>query len=95
MRYIKGLAKDTIKLLKRIHKQSKYYQVRQRSHCILLSHEKYRISELIKIFQVIRNTIYNWLNNWEKLGVIGLYNCSGQGRKKYSTFINKKKLKTG
>ena len=52
MRYIKGLTKDTIKLLKRIDKQSKYYQVRQRSHCILLSYEKYRISELIEIFKV-------------------------------------------
>ena len=82
MRYIKGLTKDTIKLLKRIYKQSKYYQVRQRSHCILLSHEKYRISELMEILKVSRNTIYNWLNNWENCGVVGLYNRSGQGRKK-------------
>ena len=35
MRYIKGLTKDTVKLLKRIYKHSKYYQVRQRAHCIL------------------------------------------------------------
>ncbi len=31
MRHIKGLTKDTLKLLERIHKQSKYYQVRQRA----------------------------------------------------------------
>ncbi|MGK7951668.1 MAG: IS630 family transposase [Xenococcaceae cyanobacterium] len=82
MRYIKGLTKDTIKLLTRIYKQSKYYQVRQRSHCILLSAEKYRISELMEIFKVSRNTIYNWFNNWESLGLVGLYNREGQGRKK-------------
>ena len=82
MRYIKGLTKDTIKLLKRIYKQSKYYQVRQRSHCILLSYEKYKISELITIFKVSRNTIYNWFNNWEYFGLVGLYNHPGQGRKK-------------
>ncbi len=82
MRYIKGLTKDTIKLLKRIYQQSKYYQVRQRSHCILLSHQKYRICELMEIFKVSRNTIYNWLNNWESLGLVGLYNREGQGRKK-------------
>ena len=82
MRYIKGLRKDTSKLLKRIYKQSKYYQVRQRAHCILLSYQKYKISELMEIFKVSRNTIYNWFNNWESCGLIGLYNHPGQGRKK-------------
>jgi transposase len=82
VRYIKGLTKDTLKLLQRIYKQSKYYQVRQRSHCILLSYQKYRISELMEIFKVSRNTIYNWLNNWEFLGLVGLYNRQGRGRKK-------------
>jgi len=82
MRYIKGLTKDTSKLLIRIYKQSKYYQVRQRAHCILLSYQKSKIAELIAIFRVSRNTIYNWLNNWESLGLVGLYNRRGQGRKK-------------
>ncbi len=64
MRYIKGLTKDTAKLLKRIYKQSRrysavrrrsllrlrqYHQVRQRAHCILLSYQKYKISELMAI----------------------------------------------
>ena len=82
MRYIQGLTKDTIKLLKRINKESKYYQVRQRSHCIILSYQKYKISELMTIFQVSRNTIYNWFNNWENWGLVGLYNREGRGRKK-------------
>ena len=82
MRYIKGLTKDTAKLLKRIYKQSQYHQVRQRAHCILLSYQKYKISELIEIFRVSRNTIYNWLNNWESLGLVGLYDRGGRGRKK-------------
>ena len=94
MRYIKDLTKDTIKLLKRIYKQSKHHQVRQRSHCILLSHEKYRISELMEILKVSRNTIYNWLNNWEIYGVVGLYNRSGQGRKKTFDSNQQEKIKT-
>ncbi len=36
----------------------------------------------MEIFKVSRNTIYNWFNNWEKQGLIGLYNREGQGRKK-------------
>ncbi len=63
MRYIKGLTKDTLKLLERIYQQSKYYQVRQSAHCIRLSYQGYKISELMAIFKVSRNTIYNWFNN--------------------------------
>ncbi len=47
MRYIKGLTKDTLKLLERIYQQSKYYQVRQRAHCIRLSYQGYKISAII------------------------------------------------
>lgn len=82
MRYIKSLTKDTLKLLKRIYKHSKYYQVRQRAHCIQLSYQGYKIAELMKIFKVSRNTIYNWFNSWESSKFVGLYNSPGRGRKK-------------
>ncbi len=82
MRYIKGLSKETLKLLKRIYKQSKHFQVRQRSHCIQLSYEGYKISQLMKIFKVSRNTIYNWFNDWDKHRLVGLYDRAGRGRKK-------------
>jgi transposase len=36
----------------------------------------------MNIFEVSRNTTYNWLNNWESSGFVGLYNRAGQGRKK-------------
>jgi transposase len=82
MRYIKGLTKDTLKLLDRIYQCSKYYQVRARVHCIRLSYQGYQISELSQIFKVSRNTIYNWFNSWESLKFAGLYNSPGRGRKK-------------
>ena len=82
MRYIKRLTKDTLKLLERIDQQSKYYQVRQRAHCIRLSYQVYKISELMAIFKVSRNTIYNWLNNGESSQLVGLYNSPGRGRQK-------------
>ncbi len=34
MRYIRGLTLETLKILKRIEKESKYYQVRRRALCI-------------------------------------------------------------
>lgn len=74
MRYIRGLTKETLKILKRIEKQSNYYQVRKRALCIQLSFEGRTIPQLIKILKVTRNTIYNWLNDWEKYNLLGLYN---------------------
>ncbi len=82
MRYIKDLTQETLNILERIYKHSKYYQVRQRAHCIQLSYQGYSIVELMKIFQVSRNTIYNWFNSWESLRLVGLYNQRGRGRKK-------------
>jgi transposase len=38
----------------------------------------------MEIFNVSRKTLYNWFNNWETQGVVGLYNRPGRGRK--STF---------
>ena len=93
MRYIKGLTKDTLKLLDRIYKHSKYYQVRQRAHCIKLSYQGVKISELIKIFKVSRNTIYNWFNLWESSSLVGLYNQPGRGRKKTFDSVQEEQIK--
>ena len=68
MRYIKGLTKDTIKLLKRIHKENKYYQVRQRSHCILLTY-----SPQLNLIEILwRFMKYEWIEqeayfSWKNL----------------------------
>ncbi len=93
MRYIKGLTPENLKMLSRIYRESKSYQVRQRAHCITLSYQRYKIAELISIFRVSRNTIYNWLNSWEKNGLAGLYNEKGRGRKETFTEEEKAKIK--
>ncbi len=59
MRYIKGLSPETLKLLKRIYKSSKSEQVRQRSLAIQLSYPGYKNAQLMEIFHVSRNPIYN------------------------------------
>jgi transposase len=75
------MSKDTIKLLERIHKSSRHHQVRQRAQCCLLSHEGYSINQLASIFKVTRLTITNWLNDWDKFALVGLYDRQGRGRK--------------
>ena len=43
-----------------------------RIHSILLSSRGYKIDEICKIHCVTRQTVYGWLNNWEKYGIQGL-----------------------
>lgn len=93
MRYIKGLTPETLKLLARIHKQSKYFQVRQRSHCIILSYQGLKIAQLMAIFNVSRNTIYNWLNAWEASSFAGLYSRPGRGRTKKLSSSQEQQIK--
>ena len=75
------LTQETIKLLWRIYRHSKKYQVRQRAHCILLMEEGYGVEQLVKIFAVSKKTIYNGQNNWLHRGLVGLYNRPVTGRK--------------
>lgn len=81
MRFIRGLSKETIKMLERIYKQSQYHQVRQRAQCIKLSYQGYTIKDLMRIFNLSRLTITNWLDDWDTFGLVGLYDKKGRGRK--------------
>ena len=93
MRFIRGLSKETIRMLERIYKQSKYHQVRQRAQCIKLSYQGYTIKNLIRIFNVSRLTITNWLDDWDTFGLVGLYDKKGRGRKPKLNDEQKKQVK--
>lgn len=93
MRFIRGLSRETIGILERIYKQSQYHQVRQRAQCIKLSYERYEIKDLMRIFQVSRLTIYNWFNDWEEKGLVGLYDKKGRGRKSKLNDEQKEQIK--
>jgi len=81
MRYINNICFETKSLLNRIYKYSSKHETRQRAKCIVLSNKGFDINELVDIFDVHLNTIYNWLGNWEEYGLISLYNSKGRGRK--------------
>ena len=81
MRFVKDLCWPQIKLLHRIHKESKRHYVRQRAHCVLLSYQGYQVTELARIFGKKERTIYTWLNQWETRHFAGLYDKKGRGRK--------------
>ena len=72
MRFIENISQETISMLQRIDKQSKHHRARQRAHCILLSLQRYPTTELLKIFQVDRITIYHGFDAWEVRRLAGL-----------------------
>ena len=81
MRFVDNLCWLQIKLLHRIHKESKRHHVRQRAQCIILSYQGLKVPELARIFGKTKRTIYTWLNLWETHHFVGLYDKKGRGRK--------------
>jgi transposase len=81
MIFLREINPLSAKLLKRIYRQSRHEQVRQRAHCLILASDGVKVQELMKIFQVSYKTIYNWFERWESAGIIGIYNKSGRGCK--------------
>ena len=49
MRFIQELSQETTSMLSRIYRQSKHFEVRRRSHCILLSFEDFTTTGLRNI----------------------------------------------
>jgi transposase len=93
MRFIRDLNPETKKLLERISLRSKYYRVRDRAKCIILSYQGFSIKLLMRIFGVTRKTIYNWLTRWEDQGLLGLYDEKGRGRKSKFNQEQKEQIK--
>ncbi len=81
MRFVENLCWLEIRLLRRIHKESKKHYVRERAHCILLSYQRTPVTSLAGIFHKTERTIYTWLNLWELCHFAGLYAKQGRGRK--------------
>ncbi len=55
----------------------------KRSHCLLLSSEGFKITELAKISAVERRTIERWFDGWEKEKYDSLSMKNGRGIKKW------------
>ena len=64
-------------------KNHKSYRVRNRAMAIKMNVEnKVTIPQLSKIFNVKQRAIYDWFNNFDNYGIIGLIEKKGRGRKR-------------
>lgn len=80
MRYV-TLKTEEIKALEELYKNAPDNSTRKRSHCLLLSHQKWTIADLSKVFKVNRRTIERWLNDWAASGIDSLPILPGRGVK--------------
>lgn len=90
---MRELNPETLRLLQRLYRQSRHHQVRQRSHCLILTTQGLTITQLMGIFGVTRKTLYNWFNAWEERGVLGLYDRRGRGRKPILTAVQQQQIR--
>ncbi|MBI5326446.1 MAG: helix-turn-helix domain-containing protein [Ignavibacteriae bacterium] len=82
MKYVKELTDGDGERLRDILKNSPSLKARIRANAILLSSKCVSIAVISDIFDVHRDTISNWLNNWEARGIEGLFDEPKPGRPK-------------
>ena len=80
MRYIK-LQDTEIETLEEAlrHHPNRFF--RNRCQCLLSSHRGVAVKHLARTFNTRTRTLYTWFDRWEAMGIVGLSNLPGQGRK--------------
>lgn len=79
-KYISALKEEEREELKRVMKESNSARERIRAHSILLSEREFSIDEIARIYEVDRDTVSIWLNNWEEVGFEALKDLPKSGR---------------
>lgn len=80
MKFVSHLSPAVKLTLKEAQHHHPSDRVRQRAHALQLSHKSYSLSQLAEVFEVNRNTISQWIDDWETFGLIGLYDKAKSGR---------------
>lgn len=77
------LSVEQLKELENCHRNHKSHALRIRSHIILLKHQSRSSKDIASMRGYpTQSTINTWLTRYEKDGILGLNNVTGQGRKK-------------
>lgn len=71
-KFVSSLKKKQRKILEQLHKDDPSVRVRMRAHAILLSSRGWSIIDIAEVYQVRRQTVSVWIDNWEQFTVDGL-----------------------
>jgi transposase len=85
MKFVTPINEATRKELERICHDDTSFKRRSRAHAILLSDRGYRLEQLADIFSTDRDTVSQWLTNWENHAFDGLSDARRSGRPRLTT----------
>ncbi|OGU38527.1 MAG: hypothetical protein A2X61_08030 [Ignavibacteria bacterium GWB2_35_12] len=80
MRFIKEFNDGEEEKLKSILKNCPLIKARIRANAILLSSKSFPIAAIADVLDVHRDTVSNWLKNWDNKGMMGLFDEPKPGR---------------
>jgi transposase len=80
MKFASSLTTEQHEQLQDLMKNSPTHRIRQRAHAVVLSAKRYSVEQIADIFEVDRDTISLWLDNWSASGVDGLADAAKSGR---------------
>lgn len=80
MKFVEPLDPQTRQTLRDLSRNHNNARVRQRAHAVLLSDKGYKIDSIADIFEVDRDTVSRWLDNWQARRLDGLPDDPRTGR---------------
>jgi transposase len=92
--FVEALSAADRQLLTDYHQTAKNSRVRNRAHAVLLSANKFSVDQIARIFEVDRDTVSEWIRNWNKLGESGLADEARSGRPPIMTPVEQEKALT-
>lgn len=84
MKFVKELVNGEAEKLRNILKNCPSFKARMRANAILLSSKSFSITAIAAVFNVHKETVSCWLNNWESKGMMSLFDEAKPGRPKKS-----------
>jgi transposase len=81
MKYVAPLRDDEIQTLHDMHRYHPSRRARMRAHSLLLSHHGYSIPHIAQVYQVDRRSVSTWIDRWQTMGLVGVYDQPGSGRR--------------
>lgn len=92
MKYAATLSTPELVTLEQLYQNGSSHRLRQRAHIILMSNNKLSLDNISLVTSLDRDTISSVINNWESIGLIGLYDYPRSGRPAIFSEEDEKKI---
>ena len=92
MKYAATLSTPEIITLEQLYQNGRSHRLRQRAHIILMSNNQLPLDTISMVASLDRDTISSVINNWELIGLIGLYDLPRSGRPAIFSEEDEKKI---